>query len=64
MISINYKKTVVNSTDPQNQVYYIECAGLPTDTKPTQNIAIGSVFRDVANFKKYRFNGTSWVEEN
>lgn len=44
---------------------YIEATGLSTDTKPTQNIAQGSIFTEIDTGKVFFFNetGTQWVEQ-
>lgn len=40
-----YSKVV--GTDGETVINYVEMAGLSTDTKPTDNIAAGSVFLEV-----------------
>ena len=42
---------------------YCEFAGLSTDSKPTENVATGSLFHEVDTKKIYAFNGTEWVEQ-
>ena len=42
---------------------YCEFAGLSTDSKPTENVATGSLFHEVNTKKIYAFNGTEWVEQ-
>lgn len=39
------------------QTYY----GLSTDTKPTENIIIGSSYFEIDTTEVYMWNGTSWV---
>jgi len=41
---------------------YNKYIGLSTDTKPTDNIKIGSRFLETDTDKKFIFNGTSWDE--
>lgn len=42
---------------------YVECAGLSTDTKPTNGICEGSIFVEVDTGNVYFFkeSGSSWV---
>ena len=44
---------------------YVEIAGLSTDSKPTENIATGSIFVEVDTGKVYFFNAaaSTWVEQ-
>ena len=44
-------------------IKYIEVAGLSTESKPTANIATGSLFHEVDTKTIYAFNATSgnWV---
>lgn len=47
-------------------VQYVRLAGNSSDTKPTENIATGSVFREVDTGKAYRFNESTgqWTESS
>ena len=44
---------------------YCEYAGTSADSKPTENVATGSVFLEVDTGKVFFFNATSgnWVEQ-
>ncbi len=48
----------------QANLQYVRLAGNSSDTKPTENIATGSVFIEANTGKKYRFNEASgqWTE--
>lgn len=48
----------------QANLQYVRLAGNSSDTKPTENIATGSVFLEADTGKKYRFNEASgqWTE--
>ena len=37
----------LNSKDYENGKKYVEYAGLPTDSKPTENLITGSVFIEI-----------------
>jgi len=36
--------------------------GLSTDSKPTENVAVNSLFLELDTGKFYYFNGTAWAE--
>lgn len=39
-----------------------ELKGLSTDTKPTENIAVNSLFFELDTGDFYYFNGTAWAK--
>jgi hypothetical protein len=39
-----------------------ELFGLSTDTKPTTNVPVGSIFWETDTKKKYLFSGTEWID--
>lgn len=49
-------------------LYYVEIAGVSSETKPEAGIATGSIFTEVNTGKVYFFNeagsaGSKWVEQ-
>ena len=42
---------------------YVELACLSTDTKPTANIATGSIAVEADTGKTFFFDGSDWVEQ-
>lgn len=46
-------------------LYYMELSGLSTDTKPTAEVAQGSIFQEVDTGKVFFFDEASgtWVEQ-
>ena len=60
MIRISYQQVLTNSPITENgYVNYIEASGLSTDTKPTSNIATGSLFLEVDTGDVYAFDEDS-----
>lgn len=55
---------IINKKLQNDDINYYEFSGLSTDTKPTQNIATGSVFLEVDTSLAYFFDEESgeWVE--
>ena len=41
---------------------YKEFSGLSTDSKPTENIGVNSLFLELNTNKVYYFDGTTWKE--
>ena len=54
----------INSETHVPDTYYIEAAGLSTDTKPTVNIITGSWFLEVDTAKVFFFDedSSTWIE--
>lgn len=49
----------------QINVFYYEIAGTSSDTKPTENVATGSIFTEVDTGSVFFFDadGEEWVEQ-
>lgn len=53
----DYRKTYERIIE--GNLRYVECAGLSTDTKPTENVCTGSWAVEVDTHKLYAFDETS-----
>lgn len=60
MVSIHYSKSAVNADGTLSNDVYIKGACLSTDSKPTENIAVGSELDIVDTGDKMYFDGTQW----
>lgn len=39
-----------------------ELSGLSTDTKPTEEIQVNTIFKELDTGDRYYFNGTTWAK--
>ena len=55
--------TIITERIISGNTKYVEIAGLSTESKPTKDIAMGSLFHEVDTETIYAFNATSgnWV---
>ena len=55
--------TIITERIISGNTKYVEIAGLSTESKPTANIATGSLYHEVDTKTVYAFNATSgnWV---
>lgn len=61
MVSINCSKTV--QVADNSLIYHIEAACLSTDTKPSQDIAVGSICVEVDTGNVFFYDGSAWVKQ-
>ena len=59
------KSTVLVGAGTDEPITYFEYSGLKTETKPTDGVAMGSLFFEVDTGDVYAYNETaeSWVKE-
>lgn len=57
-------REIIEHDSEDGFIEYIEAAGLSTDSKPTDNVATGSIYIAVDTGKVYMFNeaASAWVE--
>ena len=62
MVQITEDKLIFEKNE---ELHYIECSCLHTDSKPTDGIATGSLCIEVDTGKVYLYNsdGETWVEQ-
>lgn len=62
-VQINYSNSTVQDDGTLSNDVYIKGGCVSTDSKPTNNIAVGSELIEADTGKTYMYSGTAWVEQ-
>ena len=56
------RKVTMISVNTNRQAGEHDLKGLSTDTKPTENVGVNSLFLELDTGDFYYFNGTTWLK--